>query len=73
MLLVRVMNVPGVFVVNRVTTPGGGFVRVNVPVTVRITYLNGRREERTISGDFIPPAPIARIDIQRQNKQSYLP
>jgi hypothetical protein len=62
-LLARITNIPGVFVVDRMTVPGGGFVRVDMPLTVDVVYIDNTRETTTISDIYIPPKRIARIFI----------
>lgn len=45
------------------TVPGGGFVRVDMPLTVDVVYIDNTRETTTISDIYIPPKRIARIFI----------
>jgi len=62
-LLARATNVPGVFVVDRITIPGGGFIRTDNEVTLNVVYIDGSTDTLTINGGFIPTKRIARIFI----------
>jgi hypothetical protein len=68
MILARVTNIPRVFEVDRVTMPGGGFLRVDNQVNLNVVYLDGSTDTLTVNGSFIPTKRIARIHIPPTEK-----
>jgi len=68
MLLARLTNIPRVFEIDRVTVPGGGFIRTDNQVTLSVVYLDGTTDTLTVNGDFIPTKRIARIHIPPTEK-----
>jgi len=68
MILARLTNIPRVFEIDRITVPGGGFLRVNNQVNLSVIYLDGTTDTLTVNGDFIPTKRIARIYIPPSEK-----
>ena len=74
MILVRIVNIPGVHTVDRVTVPGGDYIKVEPPgvsVTLNLVYLDMTSETITVSGTVQLSKKVARIIIPESEKSKY--
>ena len=74
MILARITNIPGVHTVDRITVPGGDYIKVEPPgvsVTLNLTYLDMTSETITVSGTVQLPKRVARIIIPESEKSKY--
>ena len=74
MILARIINIPGVHTVDRVTVPGGDYIKVEPPgvsVTLNLTYLDMTTETITVTGTVQLSKKVARITIPESEKSKY--
>ena len=74
MILARIVNIPGVHVVDRVTVPGGDYIKVEPPgasVTLNLVYLDATTETITVTGTVQLPKRVARVVIPESEKSKY--
>ena len=73
-ILARITNIPGVHVVDRITVPGGTYIKVepdNVSVTMNLVYLDMSTETVTVTGTVQLSKKVARITIPESEKSKY--
>jgi hypothetical protein len=74
MILARITNIPGVHVVDRITVPGGTYIKIEPPgasVTLNLTYLDMTTENVTVTGTVQLPKRVARIIIPESEKSKF--
>jgi hypothetical protein len=74
MILARIVNIPGVHVVDRIIVPGGDYIRIEPPgasVTMNLVYLDMSTETLTVSGMVQLPKRVARIIIPESEKSKF--
>jgi len=74
MILARITNIPGVHVVDRITVPGGDYIKVepdNVSVTLTLVYLDMTTETTTAQGTVQLPKRVAWIIIPESEKSKF--
>jgi len=74
MILARITNIPNFHVVDRITVPGGDYIKVEPPgtsVTLTLVYLDITTETVTISGTVQLNKKVARIIIPESEKSKY--
>jgi len=74
MILARLTNIPGVHVIDRVTVPGGDYIKVEPPgvsVTLNLTYLDMTTETITVQGTVQLSKKVTRIIIPESEKNKY--
>jgi len=74
MILARITNIPGVHTVDRITVPGGDYIKVEPPgvsVTMNLVYLDMTTETVTVTGTVQLPKMVARIIIPEGEKSKY--
>jgi len=73
-ILARITNIPGVHVVDRITVPGGDYIKVEPPgasVTMNLVYLDSTTETITVTGTVQLSKKVARITIPESEKNKY--
>jgi len=74
MILARLTNIPGVHVIDRVTVPGGDYIKVEPPgvsVTLNLTYLDMTTETITVQGTVQLSKKVTRIIIPESEKNKF--
>jgi hypothetical protein len=74
MILARITNIPGVHTIDRITVPGGDYIKVEPPgasVTLNLVYLDMTTETITVTGTVQLPKRVARIIISENEKSKY--
>ena len=74
MILARITNIPGVHVVDRITVPGGDYIKVEPPgasITLDLVYLDMTTETITVQGTVQLPKRVARVVIPESEKSKY--
>jgi len=74
MILARIINIPGVHTVDRITVPGGDYIKVEPPgvsVTLNLVYLDMTSETITVSGTVQLSKRVARIIIPESEKNKF--
>ncbi len=74
MILTRIVNIPGVHVVDSITVPGGDYIKVEPPgvsITLNLTYLDMTTETITVSGTVQLPKRVARVVITESEKNKF--
>jgi hypothetical protein len=74
MILARITNIPNFHVVDRITVPGGDYIRIEPPtvsVTMNLVYLDLTTETITVTGTVQLPKRVARIIIPESEKSKY--
>jgi len=74
MILARIVNIPGVHTVDRITVPGGDYIRIEPPsasVTLTLVYLDATTETITVQGTVQLPKKVARVIIPESEKSKY--
>ena len=74
MILARIVNIPGVHTVDRITVPGGTYIKIEPPgvsVTLNLVYLDMTTETITVQGTVQLPKRVARIIIPESEKSKY--
>ena len=74
MILARITNIPNFHVVDRITVPGGDYIRIEPPsasVTLTLVYLDITTETVTISGTVQLNKKVARIIIPESEKSKF--
>ena len=73
-ILARITNIPGVHVVDRITVPGGDYIKIEPPgasITLNLVYLDSTTETITVTGTVQLPKRVARILIPESEKNKY--
>jgi hypothetical protein len=74
MILARITNIPGVHTVDRITVPGGDYIKVEPPgtsVTLNLVYLDMTTETITAQGTVQLSKKVARITIPESEKSKF--
>ena len=74
MILARITNIPNFHVVDRITVPGGDYIKIEPPgasVTLTLVYLDTTTETVTIQGTVQLSKKVARIIISENEKSKY--
>ena len=74
MILARITNIPNFHVVDRITVPGGDYIKIEPPgtsVTLNLVYLDMTTETITVSGTVQLSKRVARIIIPESEKSKY--
>jgi len=74
MILARITNIPNFHVVDRITVPGGDYIKVEPPsasVTLTLVYLDMSTETITVQGTVQLTKKVARIIIPESEKSKY--
>ncbi len=74
MILARITNIPGVHTIDRITVPGGTYIKVepdNVSVTLDLVYLDMSTETVTVTGMVQLTKRVARIIIPESEKSKF--
>ena len=74
MILARLINIPGVHVVDRITVPGGTYIKIEPPgvsVTLTLVYLDATTETITVTGTVQLSKRVARIIIPESEKSKF--
>ena len=74
MILARLANIPGVHTVDRITVPGGDYIKVEPPgtsVTLNLVYLDMTTETITAQGTVQLSKKVARITIPESEKSKF--
>jgi hypothetical protein len=74
MILARITNIPGVHTIDRITVPGGDYIKIEPPgasVTLNLVYLDMSTETVTVTGTVQLPKRVARIIIPENEKSKY--
>ena len=74
MILAKITNIPGVHTIDRITVPGGDYIRIepdNVSVTLNLVYLDMSTETLTVTGTVQLPKRVARIIIPESEKSKF--
>jgi len=73
-VLIRVVNIPGVHVVDRITVSGGDYIKVEPPgvsVTMNLVYLDMTTDTITVQGTVQLSKKVARIVIPESEKNKF--
>ena len=74
MILARITNIPNFHVVDRITVPGGTYIKVEPPgvsVTMNLVYLDMTTETITVQGTVQLTKKVARIVIPESEKSKF--
>jgi len=74
MILARITNIPNFHVVDKITVPGGDYIRIEPPntsVTLDLVYLDMSTETVTVTGTVQLPKRVARIIIPESEKSKF--
>ncbi len=74
MILARITNIPGVHTVDRITVPGGTYIKVEPPgvsVTLTLVYLDMTTETITVTGTVQLSKKVAQIIIPESEKNKF--
>jgi hypothetical protein len=74
MILARITNIPNFHVVDRITVPGGDYIRIEPPgvsVTLTLVYLDATTETITVTGTVQLTKKVARIVIPESEKSKF--
>jgi len=74
MILARITNIPNFHVVDRITVPGGDYIKVEpegTSVTMNLVYLDMTTETVTVTGTVQLSKRVAMIIIPESEKSKY--
>ena len=74
MILARITNIPNFHVVDRITVPGGDYIRIEPPgasVTLTLVYIDTTTETITVKGTVQLSKKVARIIIPESEKSKF--
>jgi len=74
MILARITNIPGVHTVDRITVPGGDYIKIEPPgasITLNLVYLDSTTETITVIGTVQLSKKVARIIIPESEKSKF--
>jgi hypothetical protein len=74
MILAKITNIPGVHVVDKITVPGGDYIKVEpsgVSVTLDLVYLDSTTDTIKAQGTIKLSKKVARVIIHDTDKNKY--
>ena len=74
MILARIINIPGIHTVDRITVTGTTYIKVEPPgasVTLNLVYLDATTETITVQGTVQLSKKVARIIIPESEKNKF--
>ena len=74
MILARIVNIPGVHTVDRITVSGGTYIKIEPPgasITLNLVYLDMTTETITVTGTVQLTKRVARVVIPESEKSKF--